>query len=389
MPAPQVAVCTPLNEPARHPFAAPSSADLHPTTRQVIQFEGRTYRPDEGLGTCKLEARAGVAPTLLLSGACETDYFDIAAALCEYLLEAHDERDTIEMQFLLATPLSCLQRKGLPVDVLLESDRPQKPKPKPATATAAAPLRPAHSRHTRSNPINPTEPWPQPRQEQALEICGADVRPTQRRQVQISGVTPNFQAGERRLQQDLRRAVKEVRNSSSASVNQAEQLRETVSCESEAIPASRLQKVPRLFAGLQLYLEYGTDLSPEGESAAGAFSVLLQRLAGVFGLGPELLNMYRDIDGNRIAFNRGGCLFFNLRYYEQCHGGKDERMALSFWYTTLCHELAHNTEPGHNALHENIMEGLIAKYLPKLMPLLSAEALCPGGADGAIDVDAL
>ena len=48
--------------------------------------------------------------------------------------------------------------------------------------------------------------------------------------------------------------------------------------------------------------------------SAEQFAPVLKEVAAVFALDRDCLNIFADVSSNRIAFNRGGCLFFNLRY---------------------------------------------------------------------------
>jgi hypothetical protein len=77
--------------------------------------------------------------------------------------------------------------------------------------------------------------------------------------------------------------------------------------------------------------------------------------------------MYLDQSGSMKAFNKDGALFFNLRYFVQCHTN-DPDLALSSWYMTFCHELAHNVERGHNRAHGALVEILAEEHLRWLKP---------------------
>ena len=68
-------------------------------------------------------------------------------------------------------------------------------------------------------------------------------------------------------------------------------------------------------------------------------------------------------DKRRIAFNYGGRLFFNSHFAETLHPDLKSHEALSYWYVVFCHELAHNTEKGHNKTHEAAEELLLATYM--------------------------
>jgi hypothetical protein len=86
------------------------------------------------------------------------------------------------------------------------------------------------------------------------------------------------------------------------------------------------------------------------------------------------VSVFFDLDSNLIAFNLNTSLYFNLRYYSQCHyKHKTEEEALRFWFVIFCHELAHNVESNHNKQHESAMEILIVNHLSSLCSLVGQE----------------
>lgn len=108
--------------------------------------------------------------------------------------------------------------------------------------------------------------------------------------------------------------------------------------------------------------------------AIECFAVVLERLCSVFGLQLKSIAIYHDPSGSAIAFNAGGAIFFNLRYFHSLHYSKNKhqsRGCYSYWFVTGCHELAHNLEGPHNRTHAFYTESYASMYLPKLLPILS------------------
>jgi hypothetical protein len=97
-------------------------------------------------------------------------------------------------------------------------------------------------------------------------------------------------------------------------------------------------------------------------SQLGLASYILQRLYTILlpsGPAPALY----DYPYSVLAFNQNrGTLFFNLHILEALQDRPVLRL-LAEWYVTYCHELAHNTESGHDQRHENIMHILLVRSL--------------------------
>ncbi|KAG7344022.1 DUF3684 domain containing protein [Nitzschia inconspicua] len=109
--------------------------------------------------------------------------------------------------------------------------------------------------------------------------------------------------------------------------------------------------------------------------AVECFAVVLERLCTlVFGLSLRSVAIYHDPTGAAIAFNAGGALYFNFRYFHSLHFLKnlnDSKECYSYWYVVGCHELAHNLVKAHDRNHGFYTESYTILFLPKLMDLLS------------------
>ncbi len=96
------------------------------------------------------------------------------------------------------------------------------------------------------------------------------------------------------------------------------------------------------------------------------FAKVLKDCAEIFNL-PNLqsLHIFQD-NGNTVAFNRSGSIFANYHFFQLLHLESIDRQrhgtavsgganaygdALFYWYTVLCHELAHNLVQDHSSAH--------------------------------------
>ncbi|KAI9884533.1 MAG: hypothetical protein M1823_003691 [Watsoniomyces obsoletus] len=96
------------------------------------------------------------------------------------------------------------------------------------------------------------------------------------------------------------------------------------------------------------------------------FAKLLKDCAEIFNL-PNLhcLHIFMD-NGDTVAFNRRGSIFANFQFFQLLHFEAIDRQqrgvdgsggtgaygdALFYWYTILCHELAHNLVSTHSSAH--------------------------------------
>jgi len=97
---------------------------------------------------------------------------------------------------------------------------------------------------------------------------------------------------------------------------------------------------------------------------------------GVFGIKPGVLNIFCDVEGPTIAFNRGGTIFLNLRFYLALHDDKVRNgllgEAIISVYHSLAHELAHNLVSDHNSQHEYWVSAISEQYFLRLAGLLKS-----------------
>ncbi|KAF7547188.1 hypothetical protein G7046_g9076 [Stylonectria norvegica] len=110
-----------------------------------------------------------------------------------------------------------------------------------------------------------------------------------------------------------------------------------------------------------------------------AFASLLHDIGSIYSLSPQVLHIFYDEVGGTIAFNTGGSIFCNLRFFLQLHAkqiegpqsGAGKADAATWWWVVLAHELAHNIVEIHNADHSYYTESFIQQYFAKMVMKIS------------------
>lgn len=108
------------------------------------------------------------------------------------------------------------------------------------------------------------------------------------------------------------------------------------------------------------------------------FSYLLNDLANIFRLDAGTVAIFYAKGGSVIAFNSNGSLFFNLRYFAKLHENGQRVPSVDawiFWYTTCCHELAHNLSRPHDVKHGYYTESFSIEFFPRFLSRLRAVGL--------------
>ncbi|EJD01998.1 uncharacterized protein FOMMEDRAFT_109078 [Fomitiporia mediterranea MF3/22] len=121
---------------------------------------------------------------------------------------------------------------------------------------------------------------------------------------------------------------------------------------------------------------------PEGRNIIAAkhdsiarFIHVIRPLRTLYKLPPTSVNIFYDMEGDSIAFNRNASLFVNLRYYEawhdhDVHNGNLSKAFIS-WFFTLAHEIAHNLVQPHNSEHEFYFSSICEAHVTQLSGLIS------------------
>ncbi|TFK33184.1 hypothetical protein BDQ12DRAFT_738942, partial [Crucibulum laeve] len=109
---------------------------------------------------------------------------------------------------------------------------------------------------------------------------------------------------------------------------------------------------------------------PLDDKLSSDFITVIKAIAGVFKLKKEVIHVFYDKNTpDLVGFNRKNCVYVNLRHYEVHHASSSKTSKSKFnedkwkqvyiaWYFNIAHEIAHNIEPSHNAIHESIFSAL-------------------------------
>ncbi|KAM4056298.1 hypothetical protein HRG_003215 [Hirsutella rhossiliensis] len=109
--------------------------------------------------------------------------------------------------------------------------------------------------------------------------------------------------------------------------------------------------------------------------AINTFAALLVEVGNIYSLAPRVIHIFYDEAGGTIAFNTGGSIFCNLRFFLQLHmaqmngrsPGAAKAEAATWWWVVLAHELAHNLVTPHNSEHSYYTESFIQQYMGKMI----------------------
>ncbi|GAA5986839.1 hypothetical protein JCM11641_007813 [Rhodosporidiobolus odoratus] len=118
-----------------------------------------------------------------------------------------------------------------------------------------------------------------------------------------------------------------------------------------------------------------TNFVAENHDALIRFTTQVIRPIGdVFGLDPRALHVFHDLAGPLIAFNRGGSIYLNFRYYLAWHDKlvSDGRLEEPFisTYHTIAHELSHNLVKPHDTEFSFYFSSFCEEYFVPMAKLL-------------------
>lgn len=190
-------------------------------------------------------------------------------------------------------------------------------------------------------------------------------------------VTPNHH-----LQQNLINAVQASRSHNSNTVFDQPTTREVKESPTycDTTPSTNLRFAAHTTPGIPLFVDNSipdADVSQflqVNSEAIQNFAGLLLDVGGIYNLRPQSLHIFYNTSGASIAFNKGGAIFANLRYFLQLHAGNwatqpgtGKCQALIYWFVTVAHELAHNLERDHNSQHGFYTESFVGEYFSRIM----------------------
>jgi hypothetical protein len=310
-----------------------------------LTFEGRTVQCEGEMAPSVvliMPKKRQPEPIMYLASGTEFDWFDAASELANALFTSPDEALTDSLTTRLSTSLTQLLRRGVPIDRLLSINM---------SATRA---------NGNGHDDNGDD--------------DDDEGEQKGRKVKLGEKIPDFGKAAKGEQKKLAGLIGASRAHRGDRFEQEESYDERTDTQCEAIAGWSGVRQRETYAGIPLFIEEKhAKLTGELKTAASRFGSLLSALAThVFKCRKDAFHMYWEKDASRMAFAQGGSVWFSLRYYMQVHnsgarGTAEAAAAPYFWFTTACHEFAHNGETGHNAIHENLMEGLIASHMPQFI----------------------
>jgi len=155
----------------------------------------------------------------------------------------------------------------------------------------------------------------------------------------------------------------------------------------------------KIFADKDLINEETIKFLSANGGAINVFSALLIDAASIYGLQRKALHIFYNRTGGTIAFNKGGSIFSNLRYFLELHAKKIQASdpvaaaagkaeALVYWWVVLAHELAHNLVDPHNSEHSYYTESFIQQYHPALVAKMASGLMHASGGSGPVALPA-
>ncbi|KAM0223202.1 hypothetical protein ACHAQD_003394 [Fusarium lateritium] len=182
------------------------------------------------------------------------------------------------------------------------------------------------------------------------------------------------------VQQNLLNAIKSTRAYGSDSVFSEPQVNEVKEQATycDKTPAQNITFIAETSNKMKVFVS--KDIQDPSEflskhlSNINVFSSLLIEIGSVYSMSPKVLHIFYDEAGGTIAFNTGGSIFCNFRFFLQLHAaqiesrsGQAKAEAATWWWVVLAHELAHNLVSPHNSDHSYYTESFIQQYFSKIV----------------------
>ncbi|CAF1298463.1 unnamed protein product [Adineta steineri] len=187
---------------------------------------------------------------------------------------------------------------------------------------------------------------------------------------------PDFGHVEKENQNDMNKIYKTQAYNHSQLI-QLEHTKKQISTVCKQIPAENMTRFNKVFHSIPLYVEQNVIVTDTMADQGYQLAYLLSGLAThVFKISKETIHLFRDINGVKIAFNYGGALFFNLRYFEQVYADELKpylrttssstpiiHEVVNFYFMVICHELAHNIVNAHDSHFVSWLEKIAIKFM--------------------------
>ena len=404
-------------------------------TRHLSHGRGFSATQEASAAAKREGARGKV--TLWLSESSQTDLYEVADSLCKVLFARHKINDSLLFMTILSTDLRALKRRGYNVDRILNQQKAERVRAEAArvqqererkeaqdaevraAATAAKqkeaePPTPitekgamVHQPTPASSIVDP-QPGGNPRnsvfgtfnnfRQKLTRGVGINDRGSETKSLlglpgessSSSALTPRPPTpsgqvtSQNEIEDNVRMAIAACRSESQSLLRNRQEMTMVKESLDEGycdVSGSADDFVlAGEVAGYRVYM--AKDIPDPALLAAQKFdsmtrfgNLIITPLRSLYKLPPSSVHIFYDTKGQLIAFNRGGGLFLNLRYYEGWH---DElvkegslQKAMVSWYFSLAHEIAHNLVQPHNAEHEYYFSSLAELHMPEFSALLT------------------
>ncbi|UJR18092.1 hypothetical protein I4U23_004992 [Adineta vaga] len=385
--------------------------------KSVLTFKNQTIQLDsENASWCMLVYDTKNVMLYLRKDITNIDYYDIAAeihAFC-FIREVNYVHDISDK---LGLSIEILRRRGIPVDRLLQSTHTEElfsvhgmgrqlPPPPPQQqqqqkqqprqkSTFLQNLRSwlPFGRKGKNSSISPDVNNHQPKAGPTTAAHNGRKATDQNHQISpIIGVggdytththsfhkpTPMPDFG--RNKKESQNYMKKIRKSQAYNHSKLIRLPYTkteINTICEQIPSENMTRFDMVFHSIPLYVEENVIITNAMIDQGYQLAYLLKGLATrVFNMAYETIHLFRDINGTKIAFNYGGSLFFNLRYFEQVYADELKpylrisspstpiiHTIVNFYFMVTCHELAHNIVHAHDEDFVKWLEEIAVKFM--------------------------
>ncbi|KNB05565.1 hypothetical protein FOXG_07807 [Fusarium oxysporum f. sp. lycopersici 4287] len=325
---------------------------------------------------------------LYVSDESKPDMYQIGQAICQMLLNRPNQQAYLFFEPFLTLDLYGLRNRGYNVDRILrakaaeariaeeerrkaleEEQRQIKEREEQWGAEAKA----AEAAREATRIPEPLVSWIKPRK---IEASGGSSSNTGKKPQQDEGrvTSPAL------VQQNLLNAIKSTRAYGSDSVFSEPKVNEVKEQATycDKTPAQNITFIAETSNGMKIF--FSKDVKDPGSFLSkhlnnlNVFSSMLIEVGNTYSMSPKVLHIFYDEAGGTIAFNTGGSIFCNFRFFLQLHAaqiegrsGQAKAEAATWWWVVLAHELAHNLVSLHNADHSYYTESFIQQYFPKIV----------------------
>lgn len=179
------------------------------------------------------------------------------------------------------------------------------------------------------------------------------------------------------IQRRVQNAIQASRPDASSIIQSKSQTRDVREAATSYCDVSGIDVDLRLagqVAGMKVYVSTDLDGAATLMHNHGALERLVELvyrpIGAIFGMNPQSMYVFCDTKGPSIAFNRGGAIYLNFRYYLAWHdadvqAGRLVNPLISVYFT-MAHELAHNLVLAHNSEHEFYFSSIAEQYFMSL-----------------------